>query len=156
MLPYFFTAMHLYFEKKRNFAMGITQALCILSIMLCPTFISYLMDKFDFRGTVAIISAISLKCLLAALTLQPVEKHMKKRKLSEVPVAEEKKEVEYTKVDVEEKLLDDKENGEEQESCVIIRKPRPSIISIGGLAASVGSNLNTLHNDEKKEYLTKW
>lgn len=160
MLPAFFTAMHVYFEKKRNVAMGITQALTIAAIMVCPAFSSFLMERFGYRGTLAIVAALSLNCILAALALQPVEKHMIKRKLSLSIASDQEEKEEYTKVDVEEKLLENSENGDgvirERKGSYIVRKPRPSIVSIGGLAASVGSNLNKLHNEVKNEHLTKW
>lgn len=169
MLPSFFTAMHAYFEKKRNMVMGLTQALTVVAIMVWPAFTTFLMNRFGFRGTVAIFAALSLNCVLAALALQPVEWHMRKRKLSlgeaydrvvaNVDEEEENEKKEYTKVDVEEKLLENNEaNGviRERKGSYVVRKPRPSIVSVGGLAASVGSNLNKLHQETKKEKLTKW
>lgn len=161
--------MHAYFEKKRNVVMGITQGLSVAAIMVWPAFTSFLMEKFGFRGTVAVFSALSLNAVLAALALQPVEKHMRKRKLSgcetDEKVAENVDEEsgkteECTKVDVEEKLLESNESGDgvirERKGSYIVRKPRPSIVSVGGLAASVGSNLNKLHREAKNEHLTKW
>lgn len=168
MLPSFFTAMHLYFEKKRNVVMGITQAVCVLAIMLTPAFTSFLMEKFGFRGCTAIVSALSLNCVLAAFALQPVNRHLKRRKLSlyeaceiaaENADKEECEKIENTKIDVEEKLLENSEDSDgvrKRKGSFVIRKPRPSIVSIGGLAASVGSNLNKLYNEDKKEQLTKW
>lgn len=166
MLPAFFTAMHAYFEKKRNLAMGITQALSVAAIMVWPAITTFLMERLGFRGTVAVFSALSLNGILAALALQPVEKHMKKRKLSlneaceiaagNVEEEEVKEKAEYTKVDVEEKLLDGDGISRERKGSYVVRKPRPSIVSVGGLAASVGSNLNRLHSEAKKEQLTKW
>lgn len=165
MLPSFFTAMHAYFEKKRNVVMGITQALSVAAIMVFPAFTSFLMERFGFRGTVAIFSAMSLIAILAALTLQPVEKHMKKRKLSLQEACEivneenDNDRKEYTKVEVEEKLLESNEDCDvvrEGKESYVVRKPRPSIVSVGALAASVGSNLNKLHSEAKKEQLTKW
>lgn len=170
MLPSFFTAMHAYFEKKRNVVMGLTQALTVVAIMVWPAFTTFLMDRFGFRGTVAIFAALSLNSILAALALQPVEWHMKKRKLSlheaydriagNVEEEEENEKKEYAKVDVEEKLLEsngDSEGLRERRGSYVVRKPRPSIVSVGGLAASVGSNLNQLHQEAKsKEKLTTW
>lgn len=168
MLPSFFTAMHAYFEKKRNVVMGITQALSVAAIMVWPAFTSFLMERLGFRGTVAVFSALSLNGVLAALALQPVERHMKRRKLSLYEACEivaenveeeeensEKKE--YTKVEVEEKLLENEGDGiRERKGSYVVRKPRPSIVSVGGLAASVGSHLNRLHKEADKEKLTKW
>lgn len=170
MLPSFFTAMHAYFDKKRNVVMGLTQALTVVAIMVWPAFTTFLMDRFGFRGTVAIFAALSLNSIVAALVLQPVEWHMKKRKLSlhqsydriaeGVDAEEENEKKDYAKVDVEEKLLEGNGASEgirERKGSYVVRKPRPSIVSIGGLAASVGSNLNKLHEETKsKERLTTW
>lgn len=170
MLPSFFTAMHAYFEQKRNVVMSLMQAVTVAAIMVWPAITSFLMERFGFRGTVAIFAALSLNSVLAALTLQPVEWHMKKRKLSlheaydrvagNVDVEQEEGEKkEHSKVDVEEKLLENNEISEgmrERKGSYVVRKPRPSIVSVGGLAASVGSHLNKLHSEAKKQKLSKW
>lgn len=166
MLPSFFTAMHAYFDKKRNVVMGITQGLSVAAIMVWPAFTNFLLEKLGFRGTVAVFAALSLNCVLAALALQPVEWHMRKRKLSigeayekisgNAESDDENEKREYMKVNVEEKLLENGDNVRERRGSYIIKKPRPSIVSVGGLAASVGSNLNKIYNEGKKEQLTKW
>lgn len=45
------------------------------------------MDHYGYRGTVAILSAISLHGLLAMITLQPVEWHMRKVPISSVELS---------------------------------------------------------------------
>lgn len=134
MLPSFYTAMNAYFQKKRNLAMGIAQTVAVTVIMACPAFNSFLINQYGFRGTVAIIFALTLNCIAAALTLQPVQWHMKKVSLS----LQEACQKESTSVDLE------KELGKEIEvpNCEIVQ--RHSIISSG------------LHGLAKTEYLTKW
>lgn len=165
MLPSFLTAMHAYFNKMRNMVMGLTQALTVSAIMVWPAFTTFLMDRYGFRGTVAIFAALSLNCVLAAIVLQPVEWHMRKKKLSfdEAFVSVirkadngEKEKEEYAKADVEEALLEISEGIQERKSSYVVRKPRPSIVSVGSLAASVGSNLNKLHQESEKERLGIW
>lgn len=78
---------------------------------------------------------------------------MKTEELDDDEDENENKQVEI-KVE-EEPLLD--ENGEvvERRGSYILAKPRPSIVSIGSIAMSVGGNLHKLHKQEEIK-LTKW
>lgn len=153
MLPSFFTAFHGYFEKRRNMMMSLTQALTVAAIMCWPAISNFCMDRYGFRGTVAIFAALSLNALPAALALQPVEWHLKKRELT---LEEAEKQVdERAKPDVEEKLLDG-EGLKERRGSYVVKKPRPSIVSLGSLAASVRSKLDKVHEDANETGLTKW
>lgn len=74
-----------------------------------------------------------------------------------VDVADEDFDEEKEQVKVEEEPLLD-ENGEvieKKRHSYIIAKPRPSIVSIGSIAMSVGGNLHKLHT-EKETKLSKW
>lgn len=136
MLPSFFTAFNDYFERKRNVVMSVIQTVTVVAVMCWPAISNFCMENYGFRGTVAIFAALSLNCLPAALTLQPVERHMKQLKLT---VERD----ENTKHGAE--IL----HGEGLEEKAV-GKARPSIVST---AASVGSKL---HDEEDESSLTKW
>lgn len=74
-------------------------------------------------------------------------------KTEEFDDEDEKKQV-AIKVE-EEPLLD--ENGQviERRGSYFLAKSRPSIVSIGSIAISVGGNLHKLHKEEEKK-LSKW
>lgn len=84
MLPAMFSAFNVYFIKRKNSMMGISQTIVAGISMGIPYICSLLMDKYGFQGTVVIISAISLHGVLAMITLQPVEWHMRKVRISSV------------------------------------------------------------------------
>lgn len=90
MLPVTFSTFNNYFDKKKNVLMGISQAIVVAVTMVSPAIIKSLMDYYGFRGTVALISALSLNCFVAMATLQPVEWHMKKVKIEPNYDADEK------------------------------------------------------------------
>lgn len=65
---------------------------------------------------------------------------------------DEKKQI---KIKVEEEpLLDESDQIVERRGSYVVAKPRPSIVSIGSYAMSVGGNLHKLHKED--EELTKW
>lgn len=64
--------------------MSVCQATMVAATIGCPFLIKILLENYDFRGTVAIIAAISLHGLLAATTLQPVERHLVKKEITEL------------------------------------------------------------------------
>lgn len=81
MMPASYSAFNFYFDKKKNLMMAIAQAVCVLVMMLWPAITDLLLDTYGFRGTVAIFAALSLNCIPAMAVLQPVEWHMRKRKI---------------------------------------------------------------------------
>lgn len=126
MFPAFFTALNSYFDRRLSMVNGVAQAFMVATSMVFPFFGEFCMGWFGFRGTVAIISALSLNTILASVTLQPVEWHMKKEKIS---------------VENEELL-------QGQDTKYVMPKPRTSIISLGDRAISV-STLNKHVKEEK-------
>lgn len=82
MMPAVFTAFNHYFDKKKNVAMSVAQAFMVASTIGFPALTKFLLDNYGFRGTVALVSALSLHCVPAMASLQPIKWHMKKRKLS--------------------------------------------------------------------------
>ncbi|XP_063920633.1 monocarboxylate transporter 7-like [Zophobas morio] len=129
MFPAFFTALNYYFDKKLSLVNGVAQAFMVAAGMICPFLVRYSMVNFGFRGTVALLSALSLNSVLAAVSLQPVEWHMKKQ---QIPI--EKEELVMGKF--------------------VVQRVRNSIISLGDRALSV----TTLNEKDKsfKESTTWW
>lgn len=76
-----------YFVVKNKFMLGISQTIVAAVAMVIPLFSRWLMDLYGYRGTVAIFSALSLHTLAAMLTLQPVERHMKKIRVSKYEIS---------------------------------------------------------------------
>lgn len=81
MMPASFSAFNYYFDKKKNLMMSVAQAVTVVVMMLWPVVTDFLMDAYGFRGTVAIFAALSLNCIPAMAVLQPVEWHMRKRRV---------------------------------------------------------------------------
>lgn len=65
--------------------MGIAQSLKGVGIMAFPLMVQFLMDKYGFRGTMAIIAAMNSHAIFGMLIMQPVEWHYK---VIQVPVEE--------------------------------------------------------------------
>ena len=61
--------------------MGITQALKGIGIMMFPLMVQFLMEKYGFRGTMAIIAAINAHATLGMLVMHPIEWHYKIKKI---------------------------------------------------------------------------
>lgn len=78
LLPSGFTAVHDYFEKKENLAISICQTIIAGMGMAWPVLMSYLMRTYGFRGTVAILSALTLHLVAAAVMFQPGKLHYKR------------------------------------------------------------------------------
>lgn len=65
--------------------MGIAQALKGVGIMSYPIMVQFFMDKYGFRGTMAVLAAINSHAILGMLAFQPVEWH---QKLIKIPLDE--------------------------------------------------------------------
>lgn len=65
--------------------MGITQALKGIGIMSYPIMVQFLMEKYGFRGTMAVIAAINAHATLGMLVMHPVSWHYK---IIKIPVDE--------------------------------------------------------------------
>ncbi|XP_024940740.1 uncharacterized protein LOC107267625 isoform X2 [Cephus cinctus] len=66
-----------YFVKKRATVMTVTQVIIGIGSIAYPIFIEKSMRVYGFRGTSALIGALSLNCIAAMLVMHPVEWHMK-------------------------------------------------------------------------------
>lgn len=67
--------------------MSVTQSLIGVGTMIYPIFVQFLMEKYGFRGAVAIIAACNAHAIFAMLCMHPVKWHYK---VIRVPIAEEK------------------------------------------------------------------
>lgn len=74
-----------YFKNRRTFVMSLTQTFIGICVMLYPIVVSILMEKFGFRGSVAIVAAINAHTIIGMFAMHPVEWHYKS---IEVPVCE--------------------------------------------------------------------
>lgn len=81
-----YTIFNHYFVKKRFAMMSITQVLKGVGIMAYPIMVQFLMEKYGFRGTMAIIAAINAHAILGMLSMHPIEWHYK---VIKVPVDED-------------------------------------------------------------------
>lgn len=79
LMPAILSVFNNYFDKKLGVMNAISQTIMIMACILAPGICQYLMDNFGFKGTVALLAAVSLNSLAGSLTLQPVEWHMKKK-----------------------------------------------------------------------------
>lgn len=76
-------AINTYFRERRSKAMGFAMTATGLGPVFMPLVISKLMNIYGVSGTGLILAGLSLHSLVAALLLQPVKWHMKKK---EVPL----------------------------------------------------------------------
>lgn len=77
MTPVIYGTFNFYFVKRRVFAMSLVQILKGVLVMIHPILVGFLMTKYGFRGTAAIMAAINANCILALLAMHPVKWHYK-------------------------------------------------------------------------------
>ncbi|RZC33015.1 MFS 1 domain containing protein [Asbolus verrucosus] len=116
LFPALFTALNSYFDRRLSLINSVAQAFMVAASMVFPYVGQHFMTTYGFRGTVGVISAMSLNAVLAAALLQPVEWHLKKKRIS---------------AEREDLLVN--------EEKLVLPKPRASIISIGDRALSVST-----------------
>jgi len=75
-------AINTYFRERRSKAMGFAMTAMGLGPVFIPLVISKLMDIYGVTGTSLILGGLSLHSLVAALLLQPVKWHMKKKEVT--------------------------------------------------------------------------
>jgi len=75
-------AINTYFRERRSKAMGFAMTAMGLGPVFIPLVISKLMDIYGVTGTALILGGLSLHSLVAALLLQPVKWHMKKKEVT--------------------------------------------------------------------------
>lgn len=84
LLPTCFSSLSLYFKKRKNFVVCTSLTVLTATATTYPSLTAYSMSNYGFRGTLAILSALSLNLYVSVLLLQPVEWHMKKNKLEDI------------------------------------------------------------------------
>lgn len=84
MIPVAYTSFNSYFTKKKVLYLSLCKASIGLVTMVYPLFIKFTMNEYGFRGTLAILCAISAHSIFGAVVLHPVEWHkIKQRKICE-------------------------------------------------------------------------
>ena len=64
--------------------MGLSQTLVAAATLVVPALSEYSMSEYGFRGTAALIAALSLYNFVGVATFQPVKYHMKRRRLMSI------------------------------------------------------------------------
>lgn len=73
-----YSTFNAFFVKKRILMMNVTKALVGSATMCYPMLVKFLMEKYGFRGSLAVIAAIHAHVILAMMVLHPVEWHHRK------------------------------------------------------------------------------
>jgi MFS family permease len=74
-------AINTYFRERRSKAVGFGTTAMGLGPVFMPLVISKFMEIYGVTGTALILGGLSLHSLVAALLLQPVKWHMKKKEV---------------------------------------------------------------------------
>lgn len=76
MIPVSFTAFNCYFTKKRTAMMSANQTLSSMASITFPMLVTFLLNEYGFRWTLALIMAVDLHLVFAMLVMHPVEWHL--------------------------------------------------------------------------------
>lgn len=79
LIPVSYTSFNSYFTRKKVLYLSLCKASIGLITMAYPLFVKFAMTEYGFRGTLAILCAISAHSIFGALVMQPVQWHMVKR-----------------------------------------------------------------------------
>lgn len=79
LIPVSYTSFNSYFTKKKVLYISMCKASIGLITMLYPLFIKFTITEYGFRGTLAILCAISSHSIFGALVMHPVKWHMVKQ-----------------------------------------------------------------------------
>ncbi|XP_050348765.1 monocarboxylate transporter 9-like [Nymphalis io] len=79
LIPVSYTSFNSYFTRKKVLYLSLCKASIGLITMVYPLFIKFTITEYGFRGTLAILCAISAHSIFGALVMQPVQWHMVKR-----------------------------------------------------------------------------
>ncbi|CAH2102200.1 unnamed protein product [Euphydryas editha] len=79
LIPVSYTSFNSYFTRKKVLYLSLCKASIGLITMVYPLFIKFTLTEYGFRGTLAILCAISAHSIFGALVMQPVQWHMVKR-----------------------------------------------------------------------------
>lgn len=70
-----YTTFNHYFVNKRVVMMSLAQSLIGVGTMIYPILVQFLMDKYGFRGAIAIIAAINAHSIFGMIVMHPVNWH---------------------------------------------------------------------------------
>ncbi|CAG9796388.1 unnamed protein product [Diatraea saccharalis] len=79
LIPVSYTSFNSYFTKKKVLYLSLCKASIGLITMIYPLFIKFTMTEYGFRGTLAILCAISAHSIFGAVVMHPVKWHMIKQ-----------------------------------------------------------------------------
>ncbi|XP_072940345.1 monocarboxylate transporter 9-like [Epargyreus clarus] len=77
LIPVSYTSFNSYFTRKKVLYLSLCKASIGLITMVYPLFIKFTITEYGFRGTLAILCAISAHSIFGALVMHPVSWHMK-------------------------------------------------------------------------------
>lgn len=72
-----FVALNHYFKKKRGQAVGLSMAGTALGMLVMPQLVKIVLELYDFRGSILLLSGVALNAVVGGMLLQPVKWHMK-------------------------------------------------------------------------------
>ncbi|EDV99911.1 uncharacterized protein LOC6565462 [Drosophila grimshawi] len=72
-----FVALNHYFKYKRGQAVGLSMAGTAMGMLIMPQLVRILLECYDFRGAVLLLSGVALNAIVGSVLLQPVKWHMK-------------------------------------------------------------------------------
>ncbi|KAJ8871271.1 hypothetical protein PR048_027579, partial [Dryococelus australis] len=84
--PSSYLAFNTYFLERRALAMGVCQAGIGLGFIVAPPLVQCLLDQYGYRGTMLVLSGISLNGVVGAVLYQPVRRHMVRRPPANVSI----------------------------------------------------------------------
>ncbi|XP_013133123.1 PREDICTED: monocarboxylate transporter 9-like isoform X1 [Papilio polytes] len=79
LIPISYTSFNSYFTRKKVLYLSLCKASIGLITMVYPLFIKFTITEYGFRGTLAILCAISAHSIFGALVMHPVKWHMVKQ-----------------------------------------------------------------------------
>ncbi|XP_026739066.1 monocarboxylate transporter 6-like isoform X2 [Trichoplusia ni] len=132
-----YTIINDYFVKKRLMAISLGHTAIAAINMLGPPLLKWSLNEFGFRGTVLLMSGLSLHNFISVALMQPVDWHMKRVELS---------------TGSNEKLLHDKKRSEEAAIVPFIKITKPD----GNLSKSGEKISSEFKEDDVIEKGIKW
>lgn len=81
----FSLALNSFFTKRLNKASGIAMTMAGIGPIIYPPLMNWLLHMYGVNGCMLIIGAIAFHMLVAAVLLQPLERHMVRDKTSVLP-----------------------------------------------------------------------
>ena len=85
MLPSSYATFNSYFVKRRVLMMSFAQTLVGVGTMVYPLMVQLLMEKYGYRGMIAVIASINSHAIFGMLSMHPVEWHYE---IIKIPVDE--------------------------------------------------------------------